>query len=125
MTRALLITTGLPTMLGDILSHALVRYPDVELVVAAAPPGGLGTAVRDAEPDVVIGAESQLPGAVVCALLDGFPRSRVFTVTTDARMAWLCELRPERVALGELSPERLAEAIRAPRAGLCRGAGHG
>jgi hypothetical protein len=40
-------------------------------------------------------------------------------------MAWLCELRPERVALGELSPQRLAEAIRRPRAGSRPAVGHG
>jgi hypothetical protein len=123
--RVLLISTGLPKMLGEIVSHALGRYADVELVVAASPAGGLPTAVREAEADVVVGAESQLPGAEVCALLDGFPRSRVFTLTTDARMAWLCELRPERVTLGEVSPERLAEAIRTPRAGFCPAVRHG
>jgi hypothetical protein len=125
VTRVLLISTGLPKMLGEIVSHALARYADVELVVAAAAAGGLQTAVRDAEADVVVGAESQLPGADVCALLDGFPRSRVFTLTSDARMAWLCELRPERVALGEVSPERLADAIRMPRAALRAAVGHG
>ena len=124
-TRVLLISTGLPKMLGEIVSHALARYADVELVVATAPAGGLGTAVRDAEADVVVGVESQLPDGVVCALLDDFPRSRVFTVTTDARMAWLCERRPERIALGELSPERLAEAIRMPRTCLYPAVGRG
>ena len=123
--RVLLISTGLPKMLGEIVSHALARYADVELVVASAPVGGLGNAVRDAGVDVVVGAESQLPGAEVSALLDGFPRSRVFTLTRDARMAWLCELRPQRVALGEVSPERLAEAIRMPRAALYPAVGHG
>jgi hypothetical protein len=123
VTRVLLISTGLPEMLGEIVSQALGRHSDVDLVVATAP-AGLATAVRDAAADVVVGAESQLPEADVCAVLDGFPRVRVFTLTTDARMAWLCELRPERVALGEVSPERLAEAIRMPR-GLRRAVGHG
>jgi hypothetical protein len=125
MTRVLVISTGLPRMLGEIVGHALARYADVQLAVAAAPASALALAVRDSGADVVVGADSQFPGAAVCALLDEFPRIRVFTLTSDARMAWLSELRPERVALGEVSPERLAEAIHMPRPPVWTRVGHG
>jgi hypothetical protein len=125
MTRVLVISTGLPKMLAEIVGHALAGYADVKLAVAAAPAGGLAVAVRDSDADVVVGADSQLPGTVVCSLLEQFPRARVFTLTTDARMAWLSELRPERVALGEVSPQRLADAIRTPRSRVCPAVSHG
>lgn len=117
MTRVLLISTGLPEILEEIVRQALGDHADIQLDVRDA--AELASAVRETDADVVIGTENQLPGAEVCALLDGFPRSRVFTLTTDARMAWLYELRPERVALGELSPLRLAEVIRTPRLRVC------
>jgi hypothetical protein len=125
MTRVLVISTGLPRMLGEIVGHALARYADVQLAVAAATASTLALAVRDSGADVVVGADSQFPDAAVSALLDEFPRVRVFTLTSDARMAWLSELRPERVALGEVSPERLAEAIRMPRSRAWTRVGHG
>jgi hypothetical protein len=125
MTRVLVISTGLPQMLGEIVGHALERYADVQLAVAASPAGALARAVHDSGADVVVGADSQFPGAAVCALLGEFPQLRVFTLTSDARMAWLSELRPERVALGEVSPERLAKAIRMPRPHVLTGADHG
>jgi hypothetical protein len=113
-------------MLTEIVSHSLAGHVDVQLVIAEAPSSGLVAAVRDTGADVVVGAESQLACPEVSALLDDLPRSRVFTLTPDARMAWLYELRPERVALGEVSPERLAQAIRVARhRTVCEAVGNG
>jgi len=111
MTRVLFIGTGLPRVLREIVSQSLAHHADVKFVATDAPSGGLVAAVRESGADVIVGAEGQFGHAEVSSLLDNFPRSRVFTLAPDARMTWLCELRPHRVALGEMSPHRLAGAI--------------
>jgi hypothetical protein len=116
LTRVLLIQAGLPTMLGDIVIQSLTPHADVE-IVRAADARGLAGAVRETGAEVVVGTEGELPLHEVRSVLDDQPRARVFTLAPDARMAWLYELRPERVPLGELSPSRLAEAIRSRSVG--------
>jgi hypothetical protein len=98
-------------MLGDIVVQSLAPHPDVE-IVRAPDARDLAGAVQASGAEAVVGTEGELPLREVCSLLDDHPRARVFTLDPDARMAWLYELRPERVPLGELSPSRLAEAIR-------------
>ena len=112
MARVLFISSGLPTILTEIVTRSLADYEDVQLITVVAPPAGLVNAMRETGATVVVGADRHLTCAQVSALLEDLPRSRVFILTPDARMTWLYELRPERVALGEVSPERLAEAIR-------------
>lgn len=118
MTRVLLIQAGLPTMLGDIVVQSLASHADVQ-IVRAPDAIGLAAAVQRADADVIVGTEGEVPLPEVCSLLDDHPRVRVFTLAVDARMAWLYELRPERVPLGEVSPSRLAEAIRSRSVRTC------
>lgn len=111
MIRVLLIQAGLPTMLGDIVIRSLASHADVE-VVRAADADDLASAVQRTGAEVIVGTEGRVPLPEVCSVLDDNPRARVFTLAADATMAWLYELRPERVPLGEVSPSRLADAIR-------------
>jgi hypothetical protein len=108
-------------MLAEIVASSLVGYADLELVSVTAPRDGLVKAVGKARANAVVAAETQLRSDDVTSLLEAVPRLRVFTLAADARMTWLYELRPERVALGELSPEHLAAAIRAPRVSVPAG----
>jgi hypothetical protein len=49
------------------------------------------------------------------ALLTRAPGTRVLTVQASGERAFLYELRPQRVGLGEASADRLLEAIRQGR----------
>jgi hypothetical protein len=98
-------------MLGDIVIESLAPHADVE-IVQAPDAHDLAGAMQRTGAEVIVGTEGQVPLPEVCSLLDDHPRARVFTLAADATMAWLYELRPERVPLGEVSPSRLAEAIR-------------
>ncbi|MET0398111.1 MAG: hypothetical protein ABW277_15025 [Longimicrobiaceae bacterium] len=55
--------------------------------------------------------------AVPARMLYRAPRSRVLALSSDARHAFLYELRPHRAALGELGRERLLAAVRAEHGG--------
>jgi DNA-binding NarL/FixJ family response regulator len=59
---------------------------------------------------VDVGTESD--SRVEARLLHKFPRLRLLAIGGDGRTATLHELRPHATPLGEISPERLRQAIR-------------
>jgi DNA-binding NarL/FixJ family response regulator len=62
---------------------------------------------------VILGAqEAGLPG-LASHLLAEYPHLKILAVAPDARRALLYELRPHVVPIGEVSPERLLQVIRA------------
>ena len=104
-------------MLRDVLLEILATAPDVEILDASAP------SAREEEPEgtrpdvVVMATQNPEDEAEPALTLFSSPRSRVLTLSSDARQAFLYELRPHRTALGELSRDRLLEAVRAAAAG--------
>jgi hypothetical protein len=64
------------------------------------------------------------PG-LAAQLVDEYPHVHVVAVTPDARSAFLYSLRPELVALGTATPERLLAAIRAAGGAELPGGGSG
>lgn len=101
-------------MLRDLLRELLDGAPDVVLVPAgpaARPDEGPGADVY------VMTTETPENEAVPVSMLLNAPRSRVLALSSDARQAFLYELRPHRTALGELSRDRLLDAVRAALAG--------
>jgi len=69
--------------------------------------------VKTTSADVVIMAlhRAESP-SVLDGLLYECPKVKVLATTTDGRGTFSRELRPNEVALGDLSPEHLLEAIR-------------
>jgi DNA-binding NarL/FixJ family response regulator len=110
-TRVLLAC--LPGILADIFRQILDQ-PDVEVVGVVDDPVETLLDTGSTQADVVVLGirEAELPG-LAGQLLDEYPRINVLAVTPDARRAFLYKLRPELVALGEASPDRLLAAIRA------------
>ena len=99
-------------VLRDIIETTLMPLPDIEVIRSV--PGG-------PPPDVVvIGLKESEKPETVEDLLARYPYARVLGIAGDGRRAYMHELRPHRVALGELSPHQLIEAIR--QAGLSAGA---
>lgn len=98
-------------LLRDIIETTLAAQQDIEIIgsVTSGPP-----------PDVVVIGlrESERPETAE-DLFGHYPYARVLGIAGDGRRAYMHELRPHRVALGELSPDQLIEAVR--QAGLSAG----
>ena len=113
MDRVRVVITKMPQLLQDIVFAILSAEPDIDLTVATEPldATGLTEALRDA--DVVIVPEPLRANVAYDSLLYAHPHARVVAIDEDGRRAMLYELRPSRVALGELSSQVLVDAIRA------------
>ncbi len=100
-------------MLRDVFKQVMSDQPDMEVVGELTDPMALLLAARQTQAEVVIvGLEnSELPG--ICShLLSEYPHIKVLGVTADGRRAFLYELRPRKVPIGEVSPLGLLDAIR-------------
>src|SRR5438876_12063609 len=103
----------MPRMLSDILADVLSAEPDMEVVGVLSSRGKLRATVAETRADVVVLAlgDSRLPKDCE-RLLRAHPRLRVLGVTSEGRRGCLFGLRPLKASLGELSPQRLVNAIR-------------
>ena len=111
MIRILL--TGLTIAVADALEHILNSQGDMEVIGHLDDPLEILLAATLEGADVVILGldQEELPG-IASHLLSERPGLRILAVSPDGRRAFLFELRPQVVPLGELSPEGLVDAIR-------------
>jgi len=109
------VLVDLNAMLSQIVK-AILAEPDVRVTTESGHHPDIAMRIANSEPDVVIFAtdEDTLP-SIGRAVFDRWPRAKVLTIPGDAREAFLFELRPFRVALGQLSPEALLKAVRTAR----------
>jgi hypothetical protein len=63
-------------------------------------------------PDVIVTGADDADPVSVYRLLEANPTLRVLTVSPDGRGAFLSEVGPNRVSLGEASPQKLLTVIR-------------
>jgi DNA-binding NarL/FixJ family response regulator len=92
-----------------IVERVISAQSDMEIVMGVGQIGELD-AIAAAEADVVIlGREEP---SFAARLLGARPNLKVLAVATDGRQAVLYELRPQRVDLGEISPQKLVAVIR-------------
>ena len=104
-----------PRMLHEIVIDALGHEAGVAVV---PPPAGCTTlaatlrAVRGADVVVVDAGHPELSEAAWPPPLAGRVGPALLAVAADGRQASLVELWPHHVALGELSPDALATAVR-------------
>ena len=104
----------MPRMLREIVRTHLERTPGFAIEAEEPTPDRLLDAVRATNAHVVVfGTDSADLPDVGRAVLAERPRVKLLAVTHDGRRTWLFELRPHRQALGEVSPDELADAIRA------------
>lgn len=99
-----------PGVLGDVVRRAIRNAPGLELV---APPSQVNAA--DARvPDVVIMAGTD-PDTITWPTPElGYAPTRLLAISDDGHTGCLFELLPRRETLGELTPEALIAAVRAP-----------
>jgi oxalate decarboxylase len=113
MRRIRILLAGMPRMLLDMITD--IVGPHAEMMVAGKmkDTADLRRAVKKTRADVVILKESATgPPQDHQELLYSRPQLRVLSITTDGRQFFLHKLRPDRIALGEVSPESLVQAIR-------------
>jgi len=114
VTKIRILLASMPTMLTDIITDLVSAQGDM-LVVAKAPTAvdWVGAARRSAADIVIVrqpqGGQADDPLADVAAL----GRLRILAIDDGGRTGSLYRIHPERVALGELSGERLVAAVRA------------
>jgi hypothetical protein len=109
--RIRVVLSELPRMLRDIVSETIDRQDDMKVVgdlPARADAWDAGVA------DVVVaGLADDALADRYTRLMRYHPGLKVLGITGDARSAFLFELRPHRIPLGDASPDGLLSAIRA------------
>lgn len=110
--------TRLPGLLAEVVREAFADDPLVRVdMLQRVDRDGLDAAIRLQAPDVVIvgvdAGDSTVNQVVPCDLLLRHPDLIVLTLSTDARLAWMCELQPSARPLREVSPAGLREVVHA------------
>lgn len=102
-----------PRLLAELVARLIDSAPDVEIVGTVPIDDTLMAHARELKADaVVLGAPVDASGDWLDAMLYEFPTVKLLALTPDAHRATLYELRPHRTPLGELSRDRLLDAIR-------------
>jgi DNA-binding NarL/FixJ family response regulator len=110
------LLVGMPGMLMDIVKDIIADEADIELAGEAASRTRLAQAATRARADVVVLGKNESSGDDDYRdLLYRLPRLKVLAIAADGRRAFLHELQPRVVALGEVSPASLVDAIRNDR----------
>ena len=108
-TRILLI--DMPRMLRETVRYVVACDPLLEVVAELDGVADFEAAARTYDPQVVITDPHGCDRAAIARLLDARPRIRVLTIEDDGRRGVLHRLAPEALPLGDLSRERLLEAL--------------
>jgi DNA-binding NarL/FixJ family response regulator len=117
LERTRIFLADLPRLQREIITQILRSQSDLDVVAEAAQDESLLQRVeRECADVLVIGRDD--PG-LAAALLERQPRMRVVAVARRGRECWLYELRPQRVALGEISSRRLLELVRGQPLSTC------
>lgn len=113
MNHIRIVLWDMPPLLLEMLRDAIAPQGDMEVVGATADEPNLGALLESTEVDVVVvKRDGALKRNAVDELLYRRPRLRIFEIVDGGRRGLLHEMRPRRVALGEISPQRLIDAIR-------------
>lgn len=107
MPRTRLLLVDLPRLVREIVEDAVSPFDQIELVGAVE-----SSFLRESGPPgadfVVVGRDDI---RFVGKLLAAEPSMKVLAIIGDGAQSALYELRPHRIPLGELSPQRLVEVI--------------
>jgi hypothetical protein len=108
-----ILLAQLPRGLEDYFDEAVASQPDMRLVGSFTNPLDVLLGVGRAGADVVVlGVADDAVPAIATHLHDEYPDVRLLGVTPDGQQAYLYELCPHPIPIGELSPSSLVEVIR-------------
>lgn len=109
-----IVLVDMSPLLREIVRETAAREPDLSVVREHEAGIDLRAAVERDDPDfLIVGSEAGTEEAVSSLVAAG-RRLRALEVRSDGRESILYELRPHRVALGEISPVTLLHTIRTP-----------
>ena len=113
MEQIRIVLADLPRLLQDIVMQAVAGQPDMTVVDVACPPTDLQAVMHDRSIDLAILAlNGEAEFGRADAALYASPRLKIIGITRDGRDSYLRELVPQSIALGNLEPGQLADAIR-------------
>ncbi|MDQ6610861.1 MAG: hypothetical protein M3Y64_00390 [Gemmatimonadota bacterium] len=118
MSQIRVVIASMPRLLHDIVHSVLSAESDIVIADSRASTREIPAADALRHTDVVIVAEPEFAEMDYESMLYQHPRVRVVAIAGDGREAALYELRPARIALGELSPQTLVQAVRSHTRGL-------
>lgn len=113
MERTRIVLIDMSPLLRDIVRNAIVHEPDLEVVAEHDGDVDLETAVERVGADFVILGSEVTAQTSAASLVATNCRVRALELQGDGKEGVLYELRPHRVALGELSSDTLLRTIRA------------
>ena len=103
----------MPQLIADVIRGTLSKQSDMQLVDEKRAANDLLLSGRSSAPDVlIVGLDDSAIPAFCAPLLYGNPYLKVLAVSTTDQETALYELRPHRVALGNVTPSGLVDAIR-------------
>jgi hypothetical protein len=113
LRRIRVLLAGMPRMLMDIVKNIVVSQEDFDLAGEISGRNGLLQAATDTQADVVVvGGFAATELKIYQDLLYGRPLLRIVAIAADGRNAFLHELQPHLIPLGEVAPASLIAAIR-------------
>jgi DNA-binding NarL/FixJ family response regulator len=101
----------MPPLLREIILSSLEKQADFHVTSAPADGHEWAAIASRTAPNVVITTASSDQSSI--DFLAENPRTRILALKEDGRRAFLFELKPALVSLGELSPDGLIQAVRA------------
>ena len=102
----------MPRMLLDMITDIVAPHAEMMIAGEAQDMADIRVAVKKTRADVVILTEPAMgPPQNYQELLYSRRHLGVLSITSDGRQFFLHKLRPVRTALGEVSPDRLVQAI--------------
>ncbi len=104
---------ALAPLLRDILTSMVADEPDLVIVEEFADCEELLASVHRVDPDIIVIGIGAMQTLDACdQVLYAHLGVKTVTIGGDGRRTFLCELRPYRTPLGEVSPQELLEVFR-------------
>jgi DNA-binding NarL/FixJ family response regulator len=107
-----IVLVDMSRLLRGIVRGVLSIHRDMRVVREVEDEQAVISAVDETDANFVIWGVDGGFKPTVCELFDRFPRVRVIAIEGDGRDSFLYELRPIKSELGQLSGDRLVDAIR-------------
>jgi len=111
MDQTKILLVDMPRMLRDIVRAVAEQDPSLEIVGEVPWESDLTATASSYDAAVIVAGARASSAPAIGELLEARPRTRVLTIAADGAQSILYRLSPEAVALGDLSPSRLLQAI--------------
>lgn len=102
----------MPRMLRDIVGAIVAGQPDLEVVGELDTGAALVACVKKTQPDFLIVGSDPETLAASRRLMTDQRKLRVLEVVAEGRVGYLYERAPERVLVGDISPDTLLAVVR-------------